>query len=81
MNDAIEAIIENHAGERVAVVSHAGAINAYIASLLGLERDYFFPAGNTSISVVRARDRKRLVVTLNDIAHLEYAQAMYNATR
>lgn len=81
MNEAIEDIIARHAGERVAVVSHAGAINAYIAMLLGLQLDFFFPAGNTSISVVRARDQKRLVVTLNDIAHLEYAQAMYNATR
>ncbi len=79
MHEAIEAIIASHAGERVAVVSHAGAINAYIAGLLGLQHDFFFPAGNTSISIVRAREEKRLVVTLNDIAHLEYAQAMHHA--
>lgn len=81
MHDAIEAIIERHSGERVAVISHAGAINAYIAALLGLSHDFFFPAGNTSITVVRARENKRLVVTLNDIAHLEYAQAMHHAAR
>lgn len=64
-------IIAAHPRERVVLVSHAGAINAYIASLLGLPSDFFFPAGNTSISIVRARDDRRLVVTLNDTAHLE----------
>ena len=71
MAAAINDIVSAHPGARVAVVSHAGAINAYLASLLHLDRDFFFPAGNTSISIVRARDDRRLLVTLNDIAHLE----------
>ncbi|HEX8806418.1 MAG TPA: histidine phosphatase family protein [Candidatus Aquilonibacter sp.] len=71
MHEALDAIAAAHPGERVAVVSHAGAINAYLASLLGLSSDFFFPAGNTSISIVRARDDRRLLVTINDIAHLE----------
>jgi len=71
MQAAIDELIAGHPGRRVAVVSHAGAINAYIANLLGLRSDFFFPAGNTSISIVRARDERRLLVTLNDIAHLE----------
>ena len=73
MNEAVDAIVPAHPGARVAIFSHAGAINAYIASLLGLRSDFFFPAGNTSITVVRARDRKRLLFTINDIAHLERA--------
>jgi probable phosphoglycerate mutase len=68
---AVDAIIAANAGARVAVVSHAGAINAYIAGLLGLKSDFFFPTGNTSISIVRSRDERRLLVSLNDIAHLE----------
>jgi 2,3-bisphosphoglycerate-dependent phosphoglycerate mutase len=72
MHEAVNAIVAAWAGKRVAVVSHAGAINAYIASLLELRSDFFFPAGNTSISIVRARDDRRLLVTVNDIAHLEY---------
>ena len=72
MHAALDAIVAAHPGERVAAISHAGAINAYVASLLGLTSDFFFPTGNTSISIVRARDARRLVVTLNDIAHLEY---------
>lgn len=71
MDEALDAIVAAHPGARVAVVSHAGAINAYLASLLELRSDFFFPAGNTSISIVRARDDRRLLVTVNDIAHLE----------
>ena len=71
MQAAIDAIVATNAGVRVAVVSHAGAINAYIAHLLGLQSDFFFPTGNTSISIVRARDERRLLFSLNDIAHLE----------
>ncbi len=74
MREAIDAIAQRHPGERVAILSHAGAINAYISMLLGLSGDFFFPAGNTSITVVRARDDRRLVVTLNDTAHLEFAR-------
>jgi len=71
MREAIAAIVAAYPGKRVAAISHAGAINAYIASLLDLQSDFFFPAGNTSISVVRARDDRRLLVSINDIAHLE----------
>ena len=72
MRAAIDAIIAARPGKRVAIVSHAGAINAYVAGLLGLTSDFFFPAGNTSLSIVRARGERRLLVTINDIAHLEY---------
>ena len=71
MSDAIGAIVATHPGERVVVVSHAGAINAYLSLLLDLEKDFFVPAGNASITVVRARDARRLIVTVNDTAHLE----------
>jgi broad specificity phosphatase PhoE len=71
MRDAIDEIVEANPRRRVAIFSHAGAINAYIASILGLSSDFFFPAGNTSISAIRAREHRRLLVSLNDIAHLE----------
>lgn len=71
MRAAIDDIVAACPQARVAIVSHAGAINAYICSLLGLSGDFFFPAGNTSISIVRARDERRLLYCLNDIAHLE----------
>lgn len=71
MHEAVADIVAAHAGERVAIVSHAGAINAYLSMILELQKDFFFPAGNTSITVVRARDARRLIVTINDTAHLE----------
>jgi 2,3-bisphosphoglycerate-dependent phosphoglycerate mutase len=74
MVSALDDIVAAHPGGRVAVVSHAGAINAYLAQLLGLTSNFFFPAGNTSISIVRANNGRRLLVTINDIAHLERAK-------
>ncbi len=71
MRESIDAIVAACPQQRVAIVSHAGAINAYVCMLLGLDKDFFFPAGNTSISIVRARDERRLIFCLNDIAHLE----------
>jgi probable phosphoglycerate mutase len=71
MSAAMDDIVMKHPGNRVAIFSHAGAINAYVAELLAIRSDFFFPAGNTSLTIVRAREERRLLVTLNDIAHLE----------
>jgi probable phosphoglycerate mutase len=81
MRAAIDAIVAEHAGRRIVVVSHAGAINAYLADVIGLASDFFFPAANTSISVVRAAGAKRLLVTLNDVAHLPDARKQADAKR
>jgi probable phosphoglycerate mutase len=70
MRDAILAIADGHAGQRIAVVSHAGSINAFFADVIGLASDFFFPAGNASISTVRVRGDKMLLVALNDVTHL-----------
>ena len=73
LTTAMDRIISAHPGERVLVVSHAGAINAYLAALLGISHDYFFPTANTSISVLRALGERRMLFSLNDIAHLVQA--------
>lgn len=73
LTTAMDRIIAVHPGERVLVVSHAGAINAYLAALLGISHDYFFPTANTSISVMRAQGERRMLFSLNDIAHLVQA--------
>jgi 2,3-bisphosphoglycerate-dependent phosphoglycerate mutase len=70
MRAAIEEIVDGHPGQRIAVVSHAGSLNAFLAYVIGLKADFFFPAANTSISVVRARGPKMLLVALNDVTHL-----------
>lgn len=73
VTQAVGRIAAAHPGQRVAIISHGGAINAYLAALLDIERDYFFPAANTAISVVRLKGEQRLLLTLNDIAHLQRA--------
>ncbi|MGB8345589.1 MAG: histidine phosphatase family protein [Ktedonobacteraceae bacterium] len=67
----VDQIASQHRGERVMIVTHAGAINAYIAAVLGLERDFFFPASNASISVLRVKGQRHLLISLNDVAHLQ----------
>ena len=71
MRDAIDEIVARHPGGSIALVSHAGSINAYLAEILGLQRDFSFPIGNTSLSTVRYADHSPMVVRVNDTAHLE----------
>lgn len=78
---AVGRIHERRPGERVAVFSHGGAINAYFADVLRLERDYFFPAANTSISIARVLGEKRLLMALNDISHLRDAGILDESVR
>jgi broad specificity phosphatase PhoE len=73
---AILRIAERHPGQRVALVSHGGAINAYIAAILGIDRDYFFPAANTSVSMVRVKGQRQMLFALNDISHLREANLL-----
>ena len=68
--EAIDDIARQHQGERVLIFSHGGVINAYLAEALGLEKDFFFPAANTSISVVRVSGQRRVLYVVNDLAHL-----------
>jgi probable phosphoglycerate mutase len=67
----IDAIIDAHPGERVAVVCHGGVINVYLAALLGLDRHLWFDPGYTSVSRVQAaRGGPRSLASLNEHAHL-----------
>jgi probable phosphoglycerate mutase len=68
---AVDEIVRQHLGERVLVFAHGGVINAYVAEVLGLDRDFFFPCGNTSMTVVRATNELRVLFFLNDITHLQ----------
>jgi broad specificity phosphatase PhoE len=68
--EACDTIAGRHIGQRVLIFAHGGVVNAYVAETLGLERDFFFPAANTSISVVRVAGKRRVLFILNDIGHL-----------
>lgn len=67
---AIDEIARRHRGERVLIFAHGGVINAYVAEVLTLEKDFFFPAANTSVSVIRANGEQRVLYVLNDLSHL-----------
>jgi broad specificity phosphatase PhoE len=68
--ETLDAIASKHIGQRILAFAHGGVINAYIAEVLGLEKDFFFPAANTSISIVRAANFHRVLYVLNDIGHI-----------
>ncbi|MGH9024527.1 MAG: histidine phosphatase family protein [Acidimicrobiia bacterium] len=67
----LEALIDRFPGGRVAVISHGGVINVYLADLLGIELPIWFDPEYTSISrVAAARSGQRSVLTVNETAHL-----------
>lgn len=68
--ESLDEIVSKHIGQRIIAFAHGGVINAYIAEVLGLEKDFFFPAANTSISIVRASLSRRILYVLNDIGHI-----------
>jgi probable phosphoglycerate mutase len=68
--EACDSIASKHIGQRILVFAHGGVVNAYVAEVLGLERDFFFPAANTSITMVRVNAERRVLYTLNDAGHL-----------
>lgn len=70
MTRALDVIAVRHPGERVAVVSHAGAINAFLGTVAGTPHDFVFPLANASISVVRINGARRLLMSANETAHL-----------
>lgn len=67
---AIEDICTANPRRRVAVICHAGVINAYLADLYGIDRDMFFLPRNTSISRLRVLGEARVIERLNDAQHL-----------
>ncbi len=67
----VEAIVARHRGQHVALFSHAGTINAYVAGIIGAARDFFFLTANTSVSSIAFADGSPMLIRLNDTAHLE----------
>jgi 2,3-bisphosphoglycerate-dependent phosphoglycerate mutase len=64
------AAAERHVGASVAIVAHGGAINAYVAHLLGVHRTLFFTVENTSITTIRVGPHGPTIIGINDCTHL-----------
>lgn len=70
VTQAIDQIAYDNIGKRVLVFCHGAVINAYAAVVLGLDKEFFFPCANTSITVIRVNTDTRVLYVMNDIAHL-----------
>lgn len=68
--ETLDEIARNHIGQRVLAFAHGGVVNAYVAEVLGLQKEFFYPAANTSITVVRVSGKHRVLYVLNDIGHI-----------
>jgi probable phosphoglycerate mutase len=67
---AIDSVIADNIGHRVAVVCHGGVINAFLSELFQSGYDHLVSVHHTSITVVRGADTRRVVLTVNDYAHV-----------
>jgi probable phosphoglycerate mutase len=71
--ESIERIIEDHRGQRVAVVCHGGVINGYLSHIIGLNsgaRGFFYPNYTSINRVAAAASGERSIVTVNETSHL-----------
>ena len=68
---AIDSIVRECPGQRVAVVTHGGVIQTYVSVILGLQGDVYFYPFNAGITSIRALKDRRVLWRLNDIAHLD----------
>ena len=71
--DAVETIVNDHKGQRVAIVCHGGIINGYLSHILGLgefARGFFYPNYTSINRVAAASSGERSIVTVNETSHL-----------
>jgi broad specificity phosphatase PhoE len=68
---AMDRVIEECAGKKVAIVAHGMVIMTYVSHVLGLKRDMVFYPFNASITSIRAQGERRVIWRLNDVAHLD----------
>ena len=76
---AFEDILKKHDGQRVAIVSHGGLLRVLLVAIMGMDLNFYRKTWmtNTSITTVDVMaDGRRLLMTLNDKAHLEMAELL-----
>lgn len=72
---AFDDIAAQNVGSRVAIACHGGVINSYLRHLFRSGYDHLVSVHHTSITVVRAADTRRAVLTVNDYSHVMAVQS------
>jgi probable phosphoglycerate mutase len=70
MYTSVQGIAADHPNGRVVIVSHAGAISAVVAELLGAQPDMFYLAGHASVNRILHGNNRFVVDSLNEVGHL-----------
>lgn len=68
--NAFDRIVDESVGMRVVVACHGGVINAILSRVLGSVFDHLVSVHHTSITVLRAADTRRFLLTINDYSHV-----------
>ncbi|MBI3301026.1 MAG: histidine phosphatase family protein [Deltaproteobacteria bacterium] len=72
---SVERLVERHAGEQVVIVTHGGAVRAFLLHCRGLDVSQFRQIdkiGNTGLSEVTiSANGKAVIHSVNDISHLD----------
>ncbi len=74
-----EALEQERKGQNIAIISHGGLLRVMLVGLLGLGEEFYRKTWmtNTSITMLDVmEDGRRLLMTLNDKAHLEMAELL-----
>lgn len=70
---AIDRMIDDHAGDTIAVVCHGGVINLVLAQVLGLTTEgpgFFYPNYTSIHRIAASRSGVRSIITINETSHL-----------
>ncbi len=67
---AVDALVADHPGQHIVLISHGGVINAYLADILGIEDDMFFLPNHCSISEVLIKGSRKRIQSVNERQHL-----------
>jgi hypothetical protein len=67
----MDRIVNRHAGETVAIFTHAGVVNLYIGGIIGAQQAIWTAPANAGISSVLADRRgRRMLLSLNEMSHV-----------
>lgn len=69
--NTVNSILNRYQGQKIALISHHGFINAYVTKMAGLNTTEFFFTRGTGISTIKAYKKYRVLISLNDTAHME----------